>query len=170
MNCSIVYSSRTGNTGMLAEAVKEALPTEKCHYFGKPDGEFMDAPLVFVGFWTDKGTCDDTAKTFLKTLKNKTVFLFGTAGFGGGQEYYEKILHAVQQNIDSSNSVIGTYMCQGKKPITVRQRYENMLTGTAADSKFKSQIENFDRSASHPDKADCDKLKQRVMDELSSLK
>ena len=31
---SILYSSPTGNTKMLAEAIQEALPKEDCDYFG----------------------------------------------------------------------------------------------------------------------------------------
>ena len=161
MNYSIVYSSPTGNTEKLASAIAEALPQERCLYFGKPEG-YIDAPLVFVGFWTDKGTCDSTALEFLKTLKDKKVFLFGTAGFGGSAEYYEKILRTAQGDMDSSNTVIGTYMCQGKMPMSIRQRYEKMLTATAADLKIQEQIENFDRAASHPDQTDCEQLKRQV--------
>ena len=161
MNYSIVYSSPTGNTEKLASAIAEALPQERCLYFGKPEG-YIDAPLVFVGFWTDKGTCDSATAEFLKTLKHKKVFLFGTAGFGGSAQYYEKILMTAQQELDSSNTVIGTYMCQGKMPIGIRQRYEKMLTGTAADLKIQGQIENFDQAVSHPDQSDCDKLKIQV--------
>ena len=36
MSYAIVYSSRTGNTAMLAQAVREALPQEDCRYFGAP--------------------------------------------------------------------------------------------------------------------------------------
>ncbi len=169
MAYSIVYSSHTGNTAMLAEAVKEAVSTENCLYFGGPDVEYIDTPLIFIGFWTNKGTCDGTAKAFLKTLKNKSLFLFGTAGFGGSKEYYKKIMDDVQQNIHASNKVIGTYMCQGKMPITVRTRYENMLATTTVDSNFKDLIDNYDHAASHPDLADRDNLKQQVIKTISNL-
>ena len=35
---SIVFSSRTGNTAELAEAVREALPEGTCEYFGSVNG------------------------------------------------------------------------------------------------------------------------------------
>ena len=35
---SIVFSSRTGNTAELAEAVREALPEGTCEYFGDVNG------------------------------------------------------------------------------------------------------------------------------------
>lgn len=33
MSYSIVYSSRTGNTALLAQAIREALPQEECGSF-----------------------------------------------------------------------------------------------------------------------------------------
>ena len=37
MSYAIVYSSRTGNTELLARAIQSALPAEDCLYFGGPD-------------------------------------------------------------------------------------------------------------------------------------
>ena len=31
---SIIYSSRTGNTRLLAEAIRESLPADLCNHFG----------------------------------------------------------------------------------------------------------------------------------------
>ena len=44
MSYAIVYSSRTGNTAQLAQAIKEALPQEDCLYFGQPDAQ-LNSPL-----------------------------------------------------------------------------------------------------------------------------
>ena len=54
------------------------------------------------------------------------MFLFGTAGFGESEAYFQKVLDRVKESIDESNSIIGTYMCQGKMPMAVRERYEKM--------------------------------------------
>ena len=37
MSYAIVYSSVTGNTALLAQAIRETLPWETCCYFGAPD-------------------------------------------------------------------------------------------------------------------------------------
>ena len=58
MRYAIVYSSRTGNTERLAQALRQALPAEECVYFGPPDARALEAQRVYVGFWTDKGDCD----------------------------------------------------------------------------------------------------------------
>ena len=127
MSYAIVFSSKTGNTRLLADTLRASLPQNECTYFGAPAPEALEAETLYIGFWTDKGHADDTLTAFLQTLKGKRVFLFGTAGFGGSAEYFEQILAAVQKSLDESNTVIGTYMCQGKMPMTVRQQYEKML-------------------------------------------
>ena len=71
----------------------------------------QQADMGLVGFWTDKGTCDESTAQFLQQLENKQVFLFGTAGFGGSAEFFQQILNRVMQNLAPSNVVLGTWMC-----------------------------------------------------------
>lgn len=158
MSYSIVYSSRTGNTAMLAEEIKKALPKDDCVYFGEPNQKALDADMIYVGFWTDKGTCDEQISQFLGKLTNQQVFLFGTAGFGGSTEYFEQILSRVKENIPSTVSVIKTYMCQGKMPQSVRKRYEAMEDSP----QRKVMIDNFDHALSHPNENDLAKLTEAV--------
>lgn len=150
MKYSIVYSSKTGNTKALAEHIKSALPDEECIYFGEPSEKALYADMIFAGFWTDKGTCDDGFKDFLHSVNSKKIFLFGTAGFGGSQEYFDKILSAVKGNISESCETAGEFMCQGKMPPTVRKRYEAM----EETAQKHILIANFDAAASHPDSND----------------
>lgn len=158
MSYAIVYSSRTGNTTLLAQAIREALPQEECRYFGAPHAEALSADTIYVGFWTDKGTCDEQSAHFLQSLTNQKVFLFGTAGFGGAPAYFEQILERVKANLALDVSVIGTYMCQGKMPQVVRDRYETM-----EDSPRRTaMLENFDQALSHPDEGDLERLKDIV--------
>ena len=82
MSYAIVFSSKTGNTKLLADALHACLPQENCCYFGTPDPAAMKADDLYVGFWTDKGNADESTLDFLKQLHGKNIFLFGTAGFG----------------------------------------------------------------------------------------
>lgn len=158
MSYAIVFSSRTGNTALLAQAIREALPQEECFYFGAPDSGALAADTLYVGFWTDKGTCDASIAAFLKELTNQRVFLFGTAGFGGAPAYFQQILGRVRENLVAEVQVTGTYMCQGKMPQAVRDRYEAM-----EDSPRRTlMLENFDRALSHPDEEDLAKLRTAV--------
>ena len=158
MTYAIVYSSRTGNTAMLAQAVREALPQEDCRYFGAPAPQALAADTVYVGFWTDKGTCDEPTARFLQSLTDQKVFLFGTAGFGGAPAYFQQILDRVKANLAPGVQVTGTYMCQGKMPQAVRDRYAAM----EESPRRTAMLENFDQALSHPDQEDLARLQAAV--------
>lgn len=158
MSYAIVYSSRTGNTAMLARAVREALPQEDCRYFGAPAPQALAADTVYVGFWTDKGTCDEPTARFLQSLTDQKVFLFGTAGFGGAPAYFQQILDRVKANLAPGVQVTGTYMCQGKMPQAVRDRYAAM----EESPRRTTMLENFDQALSHPDQEDLARLQAAV--------
>ena len=154
MSYAIVFSSRTGNTALLAQTIRDTLPGD-CLYFGTPDSKALEAETVYVGFWTDKGSCDESIAQFLKTLINQKVFLFGTAGFGGSPEYFEQILKRVSENLGENTQLVGSYMCQGKMPQAVRDRYEAM----EESPRRTAMLQNFDQAVSHPDQQDLENLK-----------
>ena len=159
---SIVYSSLTGNTRMLADAVHEALPQDECEYFGEADTVIPSSELLYIGFWTDKGNADTKTLQLLSQLKNKQIFLFGTAGFGGSDIYFRKILSQVKQFVDASNVIVGEYMCQGRMPQAVKERYLRMKEQPEHPANLDMLIENFDRALPHPDAADLEKLRKAV--------
>lgn len=159
---SIVFSSNTGNTRLLAEAVRSALPQENCDYFGTPDDCVPASETVCVGFWTDRGTADETARAFLEKLRGKRVFLFGTAGFGGSEEYFDGVLANTEKALDETNTVVGKFMCQGKMPMSVKERYLKMREQPQCPPNVEMLIENFDRALSHPDEHDLAALRERI--------
>lgn len=160
---SILFSSLTGNTKKLADALREVLPKEDCDYFGAPEAEVPPSGMLYIGFWTDKGNADSAALALLAKLRNKKVFLFGTAGFGGSEAYFQNILNRVKGSLDPSNSVVGEYMCQGKMPQSVRERYQKMKAQPEHPANTDALIENFDRALSHPDTRDLERLKEIVL-------
>ena len=127
MRIAIIYSSKTGNTKMIAEWIKENLQKEDIVYFGNPTEELPNADIYIIGSWTDKGNATNDIVEALKKIKNKKIAYFGTAGFGGSEEYYKKLFERVKVNIDSSNEILGYFYCQGKMPMQVKERYEQMI-------------------------------------------
>ena len=152
MKYAVVYTSQTGNTAQLADAIAAALPAGSCGYCGTPNPEAAAAEVIFAGFWTDKGSCDAAMAAFLAGLCDKPVFLFGTAGFGGDPAYFAQILERVAANLGPGCRVVGQYMCQGKMPMAVRARYAAMAQ--QEPEKFQPMLDNFDRALAHPDEAD----------------
>lgn len=163
MTYMIVYSSPTGNTEMIAKAIKDALGEDSCTYFGKVDEiSTQDADIVFIGFWVLKGSCSDDIKKYLATLENKKIFLFGTAGFGGLDSYFNTILSEVKKLIPDSNTIINSFMCQGKMPHTVLERYEKLLKDQPENSNISNMINNYKKALSHPDLQDIEVAKSHA--------
>lgn len=158
MRYAIVYSSKTGNTALLAHRIQSVLGANDCVYSGPPDSRLPEAELFFVGFWTDKGDCDAAIDRFLSLLASKRVFLFGTAGFGGSPDYFEQILSRVHAHLPKDAVLVGSFMCQGKMPPSVRERYEALLAAHPEDKRFQMLLENYDAARIHPNDVDLLRL------------
>lgn len=162
MKYAVVYASATGNTAMLAEEIRSYMKNAKCVYFGEAKENIPPVDIIFAGFWTDKGNCSDEIGNYLAGLQGQKIFLFGTAGFGGSKEYFSRILEQVKGHIPDGNTVIGTFMCQGKMPASVKARYEKMLESDPENERIKAMLINFDQALSHPDHHDLEELRAAV--------
>lgn len=170
MEYMIVYSSNTGNTQVIAKAIKDTLNENACVYYGKPGKTVpQNASVIFVGFWVQRGSCSEEIKQYLKSLENKKIALFGTAGFGGSEDYFETILAEVKQHISESNEVIGSLMCQGKMPHSVLERYQKLLETKPNDGNVLNIIYNYNNALSHPDTLDVEAAKKFTRDIVSKV-
>lgn len=146
----------TGNTAALAGHLQERLSADSCVYFGDPSREVvdLDADVFFVGFWTDKGSCDSKTRVLLKKLDHKTIVLFGTAGFGSDPEYFNQILSSAAANAPVSNTVLPGFMCHGRMKPEAKEKFEALLAANPGDERAKQMLLEYDLAASHPDDAD----------------
>ena len=150
----VLYSSRTGNTQKIATRIFAAIPGDPKDMQRIGEYQGKDAELFFVGFWTDKGDCCEQAAELLESLHGKRVALFGTCGMGTDDAYYAKIREEVRKWLPEDNLYLGTFMCQGKMPMQVRNRYEAMLSRGENPEWMRAMIRNFDEALLHPDRAD----------------
>lgn len=97
MKTVIVYSSATGNTARLAQELSAQLNLPAMP-LAEAEG-WQDADRILAGFWTDKGSCDEKMAAFLSGLGGKEIALFGTAGFGKEDAYFEAILGRVKEHL-----------------------------------------------------------------------
>lgn len=162
MNIAIIYSSITGNTKLIAETIKDELKNENIVYFGNATEKMPLADIYIVGSWTDKGNASEDIIEFISKIQNKKIAYFGTAGYGGSEDYYAKLLERIKGNIDSSNKILGYFYCQGKMPMQVRERYVKMITQNPEDANLKVSIENFDEALSHPDEHDLNNVRDWI--------
>ncbi len=165
----VIFDSLTGNTKMLAD---------KIYDFYKQKGEeikIIDAKkeneeeiiksinnsdIIFAGSWTDKGDCSDKMKSIYEKILNKKIFVFATCGFGGDKTYYSKLLERVEKHIDKSNQIIGSFYCQGKMPLSVKERYISLIKANPEDKNLKVSLENFNNALAHPNDDDLLELEK----------
>ena len=152
MKVCICYESKTGNTKMLADVIQETYQTDLVE-------DPTQADLVFLGSWTDKGSCSPAIQEAAAKLKDKQVFLFGTCGFGGSASYYEQIFQRTAALLPPGNRIIGHFYCQGKMPASVKARYLAMLQQDPENQRLQMSLENFDKVSSHPDQSDLQHLR-----------
>ena len=77
----IVYSSVTGNTKQIAEAIYDGFGENVADIFAiRDEFNLEDYDNIAVGYWLTRGEPDKMVQELLKKLNNKTVILFQTQG------------------------------------------------------------------------------------------
>lgn len=175
MKIEIIYESKTGNTKLIAESIKEAVEEGNKVTFKSIDEKLEennkeDIDLYFLGSWTNKGDCGEKINEFCKSLKGQKIALFGTAGFGGSEEYYKNLSDRFSDALPENNEIVGYFYSQGKMPTSIRDRYMSILRANPEDKKLQVSIENFDQAQSHPDSQDIERAKEFARDMIDRVK
>lgn len=156
----VLYSSRTGNTKKLATEIFAMLPGINKEL--KPLEEYrkdQETEVYVLGFWIDMGYPNPEILDFLSGLQNKKVVLFGTCGMGQDPVYYDLLYRRAAQAVPEGNELLGMFLCQGRMPISVRRRYEELYTEAEDKEKIARMLHNFDRAMIHPNKEDFDQAR-----------
>jgi len=113
MKSLVVYSSQTGNTHKLAEAVFEMLPGDKAIYpvDEAPDPAGYD--FINLGFWFMGGKPDPKSSEYLGKIGKKPLFLFATHGAGAGSDHAINGME-LAKSLAPESDIRGTYSCQGE--------------------------------------------------------
>lgn len=152
----VLYCSETGNTKQVAFQIFAALPGQNKDILGfQENRELPEAKTYFVGFFVNKGTCSVEVIRFLEHLGGKNIALFATCGTNPAPEYKKKVENQVTVWIESDNTYLGMFLCQGKMPIQIRHKYEHMLN-QENQSRVEWMLANFDEAMLHPNEKDLE--------------
>ena len=151
---AVLYSSETGNTKQVAFQIFSALPGQDKDILNLNEIESIpEAKTYFVGFHVNKGTCSVEVIHCLEHLGGKNVALFGTCGSSPAMDYKKKVESQVAVWIESDNIYLGMFLCQGKMPIQVRRKYEEMWKADD-NPMLERMLKNFDEAMLHPNESD----------------
>ena len=151
MKFLIVYSSRTGNTRQVAEALYAAAPD------GSTISKVETAPaadgydVIFVGYWMDRGTADEKSKAYLRTLTKKKVVLFETMGASPASEHAYTGFANAATCLSEGNTIMGVLAIQGA--------VDPALIAAGSAHNTGEMEKTTEEAAKHPDAADLEKAK-----------
>ena len=154
MDYMVGYSSKTGNTKKIATEIFSALPGMSKDMQSMEEYRGKDAEIFFIGFWVNRGTCDISVIDMLSELHGKKVALFGTCGMGREAAYFRSIEQKVNVWIPDDCEYLGTFLCQGKMPMQVRENYEIPMEDPERELWRKKMLRNFDEGLFHPNEED----------------
>ena len=162
MKALVLYSSLTGNTEKIARTISEAIPFEKEIYSVNESYNLDEYNLIAIGYWVNKGICDNKVKQILENIENKNIVLFGTLGAKDSGHYYESTKKRIEEIVPSNNKILGHFLCQGKIDERLTERYKEMLKKNPDDEHIKQQLQNHVEASSHPDFNDIEMAKDFI--------
>ena len=166
MKSIVIYSSLTGNTKQVAEAITSALPKgTPCVSMKELPSDIASYDLVFAGFWVDKGTANKEARDVLATLHNPHIALFATAGVP------PQMAHAKESLINAANCLpyLGTFICQGKVDPKVIEMMYKMFPKGHSHGQSADRDARHKQAAVHPNEDDCKAAQEFAKDILTKL-
>ncbi len=155
MKTLVVYSSQTGNTKKLANAVYESLKEEKEIFpvENAPDPKNYD--FIALGFWFKGGKPDPKSAEYLgKIGKGKRLFLFATHGASPESDHAKNGIKNAG-NLAHNVEIIGSFTCQGEVNPKVMEKVKTKPEPPV-------WINDAPAAAGHPDDNDINRIKEAV--------
>lgn len=160
----VVYSSLTGNTKMVAEAIFKVLPEGSELHPVENNPDYSQYEKVAVGYWADRGSADKKAIDYLGKIKNAKVFVFATLGAYPDSEHAQKVLNNGSALLGEGCEVIGKFICQGKlSPAIIERGKKRPLDHPHGPTP--ERLKRWADAASHPDEQDFLSV-QKIVKEL----
>lgn len=113
----VVYSSLTGNTKKVAEAVQSVIPNCDIVSIDNLPENLDEYYFTAIGYWVDRGLPDAKSKKLIRSLKNMNVALFGTLGAYPDSPHAKGCIRdseTMLKTAEKNNNVLGSFLCLGK--------------------------------------------------------
>ncbi len=149
MKKAIIYSSKTGNTKQIAEAIHSVFPPDTAIFPVEKAPEPDTLDFLALGYWADRGTADSKMKKYMEQVKGKKVAIFGTLGAYPDSDHARDIIGSVK-TILADNEIMGSFICQGKVDPALIERM-NKIPGHEMTPERKARLEE---AAKHPNEDD----------------
>ncbi len=154
MNILVTYSSKTGNTKKVAEAIAKVMPagTDFMEIAAVKNVENYEA--IIVGFWIDQSHPNDEALEFIKSIHNKKVGYFFTLGAYPDSKHAEDCHKTTMELFTANgNTVTASFCCQGKIDPELTKKFMD-LPKDHPHYMDEARKKRHEEAAKHPDEKD----------------
>ncbi len=155
MNILITYSSKTGNTKKIAEAVKAGIPTADLI----PVSELQNVEkydLVIIGGWIDRANFYAAALKAVNLIKNKNTAYFFTLGAYPDSDHAKDCVKNIEELLmKNSNKIMGKFFCQGAIDPKLIEFMKTLPSGHAM-AVNEERIKRWKDASTHPDNNDLE--------------
>lgn len=153
MKIMVVYSSKTGNTQMIAQAIHQEIPgAELFSVEDAPSPEGFD--LLVFGFWVDKGTADDAARDYLQGVGTTPTALFATLGAYPDSDHARESMERATALL-SGAPLAGSFICQGAVDVRLQEWMRSLPPGHP-HGPTEERLRRWRDASTHPDERDCE--------------
>jgi len=158
---AIIYSSVTGNTKKIADAMAEALE-------GNVDVfRVQDAPqkldnyeVVLLGYWLRLGAPDPRMLKYLPMVHDARVCFFQTHGTDPTSEHAITSFARASYQLGKGCEILGTFGCRGKINPSLLEHRKN--AGPDDPHGGPQSLERWKLASTHPDEGDVVAAKEFV--------
>lgn len=170
MKCIVIYSSLTGNTKMIAEAIASVLPEgSPCVAVDNVPADLDSYDLVFAGYWVDKGGPDKKSKELLGRLHNMNVAIFATLGAYPDSPHAMESLDKGAECLFDPECECGRFICQGKVDPQLVEQMAKMFPKDHPHGMNPERIKRLEDASKHPDENDCNNARAFAQEVLQKL-
>ncbi len=114
MKVQVIYSSHSGGTKKVANAIFNGIDVEQKTIHDLKDGApALDGDIILLGYWVSEGGPNDEMKQFMQTVKGKAVGIFCTLGYYSESAYAYQTVAAGLKCVQHDNDIIGSFVCNG---------------------------------------------------------
>lgn len=176
---AVIYSTLTGNTKEVAEAIYSMLPNGSQIYSltEQANIDLSAYQNIFLGFWVDKSSADKTAAEFMATMQNKRVALFATVGAspdmslpdGDYDNYGEKCLSNAAALLHKNCKLVNCFICQGRISAKITQAFKQFPLGHP-HYLTPERIARHEASQEHPNTTELAAAKHFAVETIAMFK
>ena len=161
MKILITYSSQTGNTKKLADAVNDQFGGDKTFCTINEAPEPNDYDLIVLGFWLQAGKPDPKSSKYLEKIGKNKLFLVATHGAAANSAH---AVNAMKQarSLASEAQVLGMFNCPGEVNPKVLEKVK-------AKDPQPPWLDDADDAIGHPNEDDIENLIGVVRSSLSDF-